>query len=257
MAADHEPHVVTDTGADDEGCPHADAAAGNGRLAADAAADADGDTLATLRHVWLASDDGSGAASILAATVPLSPAQQEQIVQRLLHDLGRAGVQRASAVVSSGTRAPAPRRLALWPLAAACALCCWMAAHASSPGGAPGSARGGPVGSVAEQRPRVAAQARHEHHDQTTKAARALHLHAGEELTELAELYARQQRFEEAEALFQRALSERERRLGPAHKEVAATLTRLATLYQSQHQYAKAEPLYVRAFEIDPPFAVF
>lgn len=254
MAADHEQHVVTETDAEDEGCPLADAAAG-GPLSADA--DADADTLATLRRVWLASDDGSGAASILAATVPLSPAQQEQIVQRLLHDVRRAGVQRTSAVVTSGTRAPAPRGLALWPLAAACALCCWLAAQASSPGGVLGSARGGPVGSVTEQRPRVAAQARHEDHDQPAMAVRALNIRPGEELTELAELYARQQRFEEAEALFQRALSERERRLGPAHKDVAAALTRLATLYQSQRQYAKAEPLYVRALEIDPPFAVF
>ncbi|HVF86392.1 MAG TPA: TonB family protein [Pyrinomonadaceae bacterium] len=49
-----------------------------------------------------------------------------------------------------------------------------------------------------------------------------------------------------AEALFQRALSIREKNLGVEHKDVIRTLRNLAEFYQVKADYKKAEPLYQR-----------
>jgi tetratricopeptide (TPR) repeat protein len=54
----------------------------------------------------------------------------------------------------------------------------------------------------------------------------------------------------EAELLLQRALTIREKVLGPEHPDVALSLNNLATLYHSQGQYSQAEPLYQRALAI-------
>jgi tetratricopeptide (TPR) repeat protein len=60
----------------------------------------------------------------------------------------------------------------------------------------------------------------------------------------------RRAQYKEAEPLFFRGLSIREKVLGPEHPDVARSLNNLAALYDNQGKYAKAEPLYVRALSI-------
>ncbi len=69
-------------------------------------------------------------------------------------------------------------------------------------------------------------------------------------LTNQAELFKAQGRYADAEALYQRCLSIREKGLGPDHLDVATALNNLADLYLSQGRYADAEPLYERAVVI-------
>jgi esterase/lipase superfamily enzyme len=69
-------------------------------------------------------------------------------------------------------------------------------------------------------------------------------------LNNLAELYRSQGRYSEAEGLFERALSIREKALGPNHPHVGISLNNLARLYQSMDRYAEAEPLYRRGLAI-------
>ncbi|MBV9228244.1 MAG: tetratricopeptide repeat protein, partial [Chloroflexi bacterium] len=57
-------------------------------------------------------------------------------------------------------------------------------------------------------------------------------------------------RYREAEPLFQRACTLRERILGPDNPDVACILNYMAVLYWSQGRYAEAEPLYQRAIHI-------
>jgi tetratricopeptide (TPR) repeat protein len=59
-----------------------------------------------------------------------------------------------------------------------------------------------------------------------------------------------QGRFSEALPLAQRALTIREKALGPNHPEVAVSVNSLADLYAVQGRYADAEPLYKRALAI-------
>ncbi|NJN73426.1 MAG: tetratricopeptide repeat protein [Limnothrix sp. RL_2_0] len=56
--------------------------------------------------------------------------------------------------------------------------------------------------------------------------------------------------YSEAEPLYRRSLSIREKQLGADHPDVASSLNNLAALYDSQGKYAEAEPLYRRAVEI-------
>jgi hypothetical protein len=60
------------------------------------------------------------------------------------------------------------------------------------------------------------------------------HLDDGPSLKSLAELYAAQSRFNEAEPLYQRALAAQEKALGPDHPDVGTSLHDLAALYQAQ-----------------------
>ncbi|MCA9468165.1 MAG: CHAT domain-containing protein, partial [Nitrospira sp.] len=69
-------------------------------------------------------------------------------------------------------------------------------------------------------------------------------------LNNLAELYGKQEKYRDAEALYQRALRIHEAALGPMHPEVAIALNNLAVLYHTQGRYAQAEPLYHRALRI-------
>ena len=69
-------------------------------------------------------------------------------------------------------------------------------------------------------------------------------------LNDLAELYHDQGRYADAEPLFKRALTIREKALGPDHPDVATTLNNLAELYHDQGRYADAEPLYKRSLAI-------
>ena len=69
-------------------------------------------------------------------------------------------------------------------------------------------------------------------------------------LNNLAALYAKQGKYEQAEPLFQRALAIRERVLGAEHPDTASSLNNLAILYRNQGKYEQAEPLYQRALTI-------
>src|SRR6516165_4197930 len=53
--------------------------------------------------------------------------------------------------------------------------------------------------------------------------------------------------FSEALQIAQRALTIRERALGPDHPAVAVSLNNLALVYAAQGRYADAEPLYKRS----------
>ncbi len=56
--------------------------------------------------------------------------------------------------------------------------------------------------------------------------------------------------YEEAEPLYLRALSIREKQLGAEHPDTANSLNNLALLYRVQGKYAEAEPLYQKAIII-------
>ncbi len=62
-------------------------------------------------------------------------------------------------------------------------------------------------------------------------------------------LYERGQ-FMEAEPLYRRAVSIREKALGPRHPDVARSLSDLALLYLGRGEYEQAEPLYQQALAI-------
>jgi WD40 repeat protein/tetratricopeptide (TPR) repeat protein len=66
----------------------------------------------------------------------------------------------------------------------------------------------------------------------------------------LGVLYEALNRPSEAEHLFKRALSIKEKALGPSDVQVADTLHSLAELYRKQGQFSNAEPLYRRALNI-------
>ncbi len=63
-------------------------------------------------------------------------------------------------------------------------------------------------------------------------------------LNNLALLYLGQDRFAEAEPLFQRSLAIAEKVLGPEHPDMATSLNNVALVYYNQGKHAKAEPLY-------------
>jgi len=76
------------------------------------------------------------------------------------------------------------------------------------------------------------------------------HPDAATSLNNLADLYRGQREYAQAEPLYQRSLSIREKALGPNHPDVASTLNSLAELYIAQGKYAAAEPLLKRALAI-------
>ena len=69
-------------------------------------------------------------------------------------------------------------------------------------------------------------------------------------LNTLAQVYQRQGRTDEAEALYKRNLAIREEALGPDDREVGGALNNLAGLYSEQGRYAEAEPMYRRSLGI-------
>jgi tetratricopeptide (TPR) repeat protein len=69
-------------------------------------------------------------------------------------------------------------------------------------------------------------------------------------LNNLAFLYHTQGRYAEAEPLYRRALTVKEKTLGTDHPTVASSLNNLANLYNAQGKYADAEPLYQMALVI-------
>ncbi len=69
-------------------------------------------------------------------------------------------------------------------------------------------------------------------------------------LNNLALVYHAQDRYDEAEPVYQRAITITERALGPDHPNLAASLGNLAELYRTQKKYVEAEPLYREALAI-------
>ena len=65
----------------------------------------------------------------------------------------------------------------------------------------------------------------------------------------LAALYQAQEKYDDAEALYQRALS-KEKLLGPQHPDVAFTLNNLAVLLNRQGRRTEASQCYRRALAI-------
>jgi tetratricopeptide (TPR) repeat protein len=63
----------------------------------------------------------------------------------------------------------------------------------------------------------------------------------------LAGMFADQDRYKEAEELYERALAGREKALGPEHKSTLDTVNNLGVLYRDQGRLAKAEAMYERA----------
>ena len=61
-------------------------------------------------------------------------------------------------------------------------------------------------------------------------------------LINLADLYRKQGRYEQAEPIYLRALHLWEQKLGREHPQVAFPLTGLATLYREQGHYSKRNP---------------
>lgn len=72
----------------------------------------------------------------------------------------------------------------------------------------------------------------------------------GVTLNNLARLYQTQGRFDEAEAVFKRALAIAESERGPDHVDTAVGLSNLASLYSACKRYDRAEPLFVRALAV-------
>jgi tetratricopeptide (TPR) repeat protein len=69
-------------------------------------------------------------------------------------------------------------------------------------------------------------------------------------LNQLAILYNSQGKYNEAEPLYLRSLSIREKQLGENHPDFAQSLNNLAELYNSQGKYEEAESLYLRSLSI-------
>ena len=63
-------------------------------------------------------------------------------------------------------------------------------------------------------------------------------------------LYQNEGKYEEAEPLFQRALTIREKVLGPEHPHTAQSLNNLAILYYKQGKNVEAEPLFQQAWHL-------
>jgi CHAT domain-containing protein len=82
------------------------------------------------------------------------------------------------------------------------------------------------------------------------RAALAQGLDEAYDLTQQVTQLYNQGRYSEATPLAQRALTIREKILGPDHPDVATSLNNLAELYQTQGRYADAEPFYKRALGI-------
>ena len=69
-------------------------------------------------------------------------------------------------------------------------------------------------------------------------------------LNNLAALYSRLERYDEAEPLLRRSLAIREKVLGPDHLEFAHAFFNLAALYRKQKRFSDAEPLHKRSLAI-------
>ena len=75
-------------------------------------------------------------------------------------------------------------------------------------------------------------------------------IRAGVALNNLALLYSRAARFEEAESSFLLALQLKEQSIGPEMPDTGITIDNLAQMYSKQGRYDEAFPLHMRAVEI-------
>jgi tetratricopeptide (TPR) repeat protein len=69
-------------------------------------------------------------------------------------------------------------------------------------------------------------------------------------LNTLATVYVAQQKYDEAEGLYRRAMAIREKVLGDDHLDVAHTLTNLSLVYSLQRKFGEAEGVLRRALAI-------
>ena len=69
-------------------------------------------------------------------------------------------------------------------------------------------------------------------------------------LNNLAELYAAQHQYTQAEPLHKRALAIMEKTLGPNHADVAQSIENIAALYRATHREKEAVKLEERAARI-------
>src|SRR5215813_14133960 len=76
------------------------------------------------------------------------------------------------------------------------------------------------------------------------------HTSYADALNTLATVYLSQQKYDEAEGLYRRAIAIREKVLGDDHPAVAHTLTNLSLLYSLQRKFAAAEEVLRRALNI-------
>ncbi|MDZ8260602.1 tetratricopeptide repeat protein [Nostoc sp. ChiQUE01b] len=76
------------------------------------------------------------------------------------------------------------------------------------------------------------------------------HIDVATSLDNLALVYRLQERYNEAEPLYQQALELRKRLLGEEHLDVVDSLNSLAFIYRLQERYSEAEPLYQQALEL-------
>ncbi len=78
----------------------------------------------------------------------------------------------------------------------------------------------------------------------------AEHSSTASSLTNLAELYKAQGKYEQAEPLYLRALEILEKNLGAEHPDIIPPLNNLAAMYKDQDKYEQAEPHYLKALTI-------
>ena len=69
-------------------------------------------------------------------------------------------------------------------------------------------------------------------------------------LSNLASLYYKQERYEEAESLYLQALKLKRKYLGNGHPDLVLNLNNLAFLYQVQKKYVESISLYSEAIDI-------
>jgi tetratricopeptide (TPR) repeat protein len=67
-------------------------------------------------------------------------------------------------------------------------------------------------------------------------------------LKNLANLFLKQNKCEEAEPFYQRARSIQEKAPKPSYREIATLLGRLTVLYRKQEKYEKAEPFFTALY---------
>lgn len=193
---------------------------------------------------WLISDaeaNGVDPATLAALTEPLSVAEREPIVARLLREQARASHRTSRAARPRTSRALLGTAVALAVAGVLGVVVSREAVPLASQRALTRSAQEEPPSDAALQMQAALDQSRAE----------------AAELTALGESFARRAMYERAEALFREALALREQVLGPHHEDVADSLSHLAGVYLARHEYEKAEPLYFRALEIRPPVAVF
>jgi tetratricopeptide (TPR) repeat protein len=73
-----------------------------------------------------------------------------------------------------------------------------------------------------------------------------MHPDVANRLVDLADLYRAQRRYQEAENLYNRALTIQQRALGPRHPDVMRTITALADVYRAEGRAKEAEALLRR-----------